>query len=79
MGSNIKEFKSAHELEAIILSEMTQYEAPEGVPFSVIRDGSSWRPSVNVANQHKVPEHAEWIAKLVQVADQLKAKFDLMD
>ena len=73
----MKEFKSASELEATILSQMIQYEPPEGILFTIVRDGDSWRPAVQVG--HEVPESAEWIAKLVQVADHLKAKYDLME
>jgi hypothetical protein len=73
----MKEFKSASELEATILSQMVQYEAPEGIIFTIVRDGDSWRPAVTVGSE--VPENAEWIAKLVQVADHLKSKYDLTD
>jgi hypothetical protein len=73
----MKEFKSASELEATILSQMIQYEAPEGILFTIVRDGDSWRPAVTVGPE--VPESAEWVAKLVQVADHLKSKYDLMD
>ena len=71
----MKEFKSASELEATILSQMTQYEAPEGILFSIVPDGDSWRPAVRVSPG--VPDSAEWVAKLVQVADHLKQKYDL--
>ena len=73
----MRESKSASQLEAMILSQMVQHEAPHGIVVTVVRDGDSWRPAVQVG--HDVPEHAEWIAKLVQVADHLKAKYDLMD
>lgn len=73
----MKEFKSASELEAVILSQMIQYEAPEGILFTIVRDGDSWRPAVQVSDG--VPESAEWVAKLVQVADHLKLKYDLTD
>ena len=73
----MKEPRSAAELEAMILSQMTPHEAPEGAIISIVRDGDSWRPAVELG--HDVPEHAEWIAKLVQVADHLKSKYDLME
>ena len=73
----MRESKSASQLEAMILSQMVQHEAPQGIVVTVVRDGDSWRPAVQLG--HDVPEHAEWIAKLVQVADHLKAKYDLMD
>ena len=73
----MKESKSASQLEAMILSQMVQHEAPQGIVVTVVRDGDSWRPAVQLG--HDVPEHAEWIAKLVQVADHLKVKYDLMD
>lgn len=74
----MKEFKTAGELEAIILSEMAQYEAPEGILIAVHPDGNSWRATATVANPDEVPDHAEWIAKLSQVADHLARRFDLM-
>ena len=73
----MKEPRSAAELEAIVLSQITSHEAPEGAIVSIVRDGDSWRPAVQLG--HDVPEHAEWIAKLVQVADHLKSKYDLME
>jgi hypothetical protein len=72
----MKEPKSASELEAMILGEMKSHEAPEEIQFVIVRDGDSWRPAVQVG--HDVLEHAEWIAKLVQVADHLKVKYDLV-
>jgi hypothetical protein len=73
----MKEFKSGSELEATILSQMNQYEAPDGILFKVVRDGDSWRPNVQVSPG--VPDSAEWVAQLTQVADGLKARYDLTD
>lgn len=78
MEGPLKEKKTRAELKTMIVAELSQHDAPAGISFSIVDDGENWRP-MSVETPEEIADHAEWIARAVQIADQLKLKYQLAD